>query len=451
MINSLKYILCLFFLFSTAISEPLLVKPIVFVNYSSNGNDWVYDKEPITRFGAGFNFNFTKEPWTIEGQYIQLGFLGNINNELFEFSDMKSLAYLDDSKDADGYWSETVNAKVIYDLNTIQFQFGIFDRKWGYGNRAIHISNKTPSYPQIGIEWKIKENLNFLFFHGFLNSGIIDSGLTILYDNQISTRFLNISRNISAHRIEWIPTEEISIGFNETVIYGSRELDIHYLIPIAPFYPIENYLGDTDNLQMGLDIMYSMSKKQYIYIAFFMDELTPEWLFDKKNHNWFAWQFGYKHNNVLINNATLLLEYNWTDQRIYQHKYEINNFYSHGQPLGFWAGPHAEEILVQYFIPLKFNIFKIKYSFAKRGLVSQEAVVSNYNDTYNKRYSDGYEIRNYIDLKLILQSKSIKGLEYLIGGNRVIFKSTGFNESINILNTNKFSYEFGVSYNLSKS
>ena len=182
-----------------------------------------------------------------------------------------------------------------------------------------------------------------------------------------------------------------------------------------------------------------------------MDEFTPEWIFKSKNHNWFGWQFGYKHNSFLINNSTLLLEYNWTDQRIYQHKYEINNFYSHGQNLGFWAGPHAEEILVQYLIPSKFNIFKIKYSFAKRGLVSQEAVVSNYNDTYNKRYSDGYEIRNYIDLKLILQSKSIKGLEYLIGGNRVIFENTGFNESINILNTNKFSYEFGMSYNLFKS
>ena len=58
-----------------AISEALTVKPLFFVNYSSNGNDWVYDKEPITSFGAGFNFNFVKKPWKIEGQYIQLGFL----------------------------------------------------------------------------------------------------------------------------------------------------------------------------------------------------------------------------------------------------------------------------------------------------------------------------------------------------------------------------------------
>ena len=39
----------------------------------------------------------------------------------------------------------------------------------------------------------------------------------------------------------------------------------------------------------------------------------------------------------------LQLEYNFTDQRIYMHKYPINDFYSNEKPLGFWAGPHAQE------------------------------------------------------------------------------------------------------------
>ena len=30
------------------------------------------------------------------------------------------------------------------------------------------------------------------------------------------------------------------------------------------------------------------------------------------------------------------------------HKYDINDFYNHQQPLGFWAGPHAQEFLVNY-------------------------------------------------------------------------------------------------------
>ena len=33
---------------------------------------------------------------------------------------------------------------------------------------------------------------------------------------------------------------------------------------------------------------------------------------------------------------------------MYRHRFPINDFYSHGYPIGFWAGPHAEEFLISY-------------------------------------------------------------------------------------------------------
>ena len=62
-------------------------------------------------------------------------------------------------------------------------------------------------------------------------------------------------------------------GKNESVIYAFRNIDVHYLIPFAPFYPIENYLGDIDNIQMALrlDASFKMKiKKNFeIYFGFF--------------------------------------------------------------------------------------------------------------------------------------------------------------------------------------
>ena len=43
---------------------------------------------------------------------MQLGFIGQINRSLYSFSPIKSLPYLDESKDADGYWSEYVKTKI---------------------------------------------------------------------------------------------------------------------------------------------------------------------------------------------------------------------------------------------------------------------------------------------------------------------------------------------------
>ena len=86
---------------------------------------------------------------------------------------------------------------------------------------------------------------------------------------------MDVPRNIAYHRIEWKPVNNFVLGLNESVIYSLRNLDFHYLIPVTPFYPIENYLGDTDNLQMGFDLLYKFKGKQNFYAGFFMDELTP--------------------------------------------------------------------------------------------------------------------------------------------------------------------------------
>ena len=432
------------FIISFTFSNDLNVKPIIFALHSSNGSDWVYEKTPITSFGAGLSFKFRNPTWSILVDYIQLGFIGQINRSLYSFSPIKSLPYLDESKDADGYWSEYVKTKITYKLKTVKIHLGIFDRNIGQGVNSIHISRKSASFPQIGFDWQIKKSLNFIYFHGFLNSGINDSSRSIFYENEIGQRIIDIPRNIAFHRIEWKPIDDFVLGFNESVIYSLRNLDFHYLVPVAPFYPIENYLGDTDNIQMGFDLLYNFKDKQKFYIGFFMDELTPEWIFNSKNHNWFAYQIGYGLDHLIFQNSSFILEYNWTDQRIYKHKYKINDFYSHGEPLGFWAGPHSEELSACYSFKINSLEIKIDYSEVKRGLISDETTITNYNDTYNSRYSDGYEYRNYFSAKIRTASK-VKGLNYIFGVNQIKFDNNGLVDDFS--SSNKISIELGIFYN----
>ena len=199
---------------------------------------------------------------------------------------------------------------------------------------------------------------------------------------------------------------------------------------------------------MGFDASYDITMKQKIYIAFFMDELTPEWIFNKKNHNWFAWQVGYKAKNILFND-NISFEYNWTDQRIFKHKYKVNDYYSHGQPLGFWAGPHAKEYLFDYYLTKGEHIFSIFYSLVKRGASTEQMVEENYNDIQSERYENGYEKSSIIKIKIVRASK-IKGLQYALGVNQVEFINAGFNPSepsYGGVSSNKLSAEFGMSYN----
>ena len=446
---------CFIFLILTiniSFANKVIIKPSIFTIYSSSGKDWMYQEEVINIFGLGINSFISNKNWRLTFDYLQLGLLGNVNQNIFNFSPQQSYAYLDQSKDADGFWTEQINTKLSYNINNAIIELGKFNRHWGNGNRSLHISDKAPSYPQIGFKYKLNQKLDYVYFHGFLNSSIPDTSRSSYYKNNFSQRSISIPRNIAAHRIEWIPNNKFVISFNESVIYATRSLDIYYLIPILPFYPIENYIGDTDNIQMGIDILFNINEFQKLYVSFFMDEFTPEWIFKSKNHNWFGWQFGYKAKDVILKNSELQMEYNWTDQRIYMHKYDINDFYSHRQPLGFWAGPHAQEFLLTYLTYFGEKILQLHFSKTKRGLNTKKMVENNYKDLQLKRYEEGYEERTLASISLQKPS-NIKDLFYSVDLNYITFNNAGFeiinDQLFNGIDIEKISIDFGLFYNFS--
>ncbi len=156
--------------------------------------------------------------------------------------------------------------------------------------------------------------------------------------------------------------------------------------------------------------------------------------------------------NVILKNSGLNIEYNWTDQRIYMHKYDINDFYNHQHPLGFWAGPHAQELLFYYIAKFRNRILKFHFSKTKRGSNTREMVEDNYQDTQLKRYEEGYEERTLISLSFKSPS-NIKDLRYSIDLNYINFKNAGFeisnNQMFNGRYIKKISIDFGLFYNFS--
>ena len=68
-----------------------------------------------------------KDKLKLTFNYLQLGLLGNVNQNLFAFSPHQSYPYIDDSKDAVGYWTEHIESKLIYDYNNLAFELPILN------------------------------------------------------------------------------------------------------------------------------------------------------------------------------------------------------------------------------------------------------------------------------------------------------------------------------------
>jgi hypothetical protein len=185
----------------------------------------------------------------------------------------------------------------------------------------------------------------------------------------------------------------------ETVIFGNRSIDFHYLLPFIPFWSMQRYVGDTDNIQMSGEIMWRKTENFQLFGSLFVDEWRPEWTFKDKNRNWFGYQIGLIGTNILSENDKVQLEYTWTDHRVYRHRFNINDSYSYDYSLGFWAGPHADELFLAYNSQINGIDITTSFSHLKRGESTEEMLVGQYDNINYDRFSGNTESRNVASIE----------------------------------------------------
>ena len=425
------------------------IEPTAYINYYSNGGVWHHKEEgAVSFFGFGAKALKSVNNFSFEGQFVYNS-AQNVSQEAFLFSRNQGIEFPNGYTFGEGFWYDYSTMKITYSTENALFDFGKFNRFWGPGIYPLTVSNKPPSYPQFGFEWDIIPSLRLKYFHGFLKSEIQDSIRASYYEN-VGKRQFNLPRSIAGHRLEWTPISRVTFGATETVIYGIRGLDIHYLMPFIPFWSLQHYLGDTDNIQMSGDVSLNFENGN-LYAVLFIDEWRPEWTFEEKNRNWFGWQIGFTRTELFMKSDKLEGEFSWTDHRIYRHRFSINNYYSHGYPLGFWAGPHAQELYFNYFLPFgKYNL-NINYSDATRGELTRDMLEGQYNDDQHERFSGNSEHRMVIEV-LIQRSFMKDQLGVQAGVELIHWKNPGFDpyKSDTSLGEDieKWSISMGIYYNI---
>ena len=295
-------------------------------------------------------------------------------------------------------WFESSMLNIQYELDDIIFSFGKFNRHWGFGRSNLILSNNVPSFPQAGFIWQMAKNLSLEYFSGMLASQIEDT-TNINYNNDAGQRKVYAQRSITGHRLIWKISPTLSFSAMETVIFGNRSIDFHYLLPFIPFWSMQRYVGDTDNIQMSGEIVWEKTKNFQLFGALFVVEWRPEWTFDNKNRNWFGYQIGLIGKNILSENDKVRLEYTWTDHRVYRHRFNINDSYSYDYSIGFWAGPHAEELFLAYNSQFKGIDMTTSFSHLKRGELTENMLVGQYDNINYERFSGKTESRNVASIE----------------------------------------------------
>ena len=447
----MKVVLITFLLSSIIFSSDLFLNAKFGAKYFSKGS--------IYNVNENINVKMYLADLTIQREIKDLFFKSQFN---FLVGDniMDSLIYFDPYlnvensrgfQNNDKRWYQFSSAEINYKKNDFLMYFGKLKRFYGEGNSSLILSRNAPSFPQAGFVWDITNNLSFDYFNGSLLSQIKDTTSLNFYSN-IGKRNTYYSRSVAAHKIEWNITENLKFCGVELIIFGNRSFDYTYLIPFIPFWSAQSYNGDIDNLQLFGEICYSKDKTK-VYSSLFIDEWRPEWTFDKINRNWFGYQLGLIKSNLLKKNDNFQFEYTWTDHRVYRHRFPINDSYSNGYSLGFWAGPHSEEFLAIYKFKIKSYAINFYITNVKRGELTEDMLEDQYNENQNiakyNRYSNIHESRTIFSIKIkksFLKSKTI-----YIENQYIDWKNPGFNPREPQMKNEylkKFSFNIGFDYSV---
>jgi len=417
--------------------SPLTFYPQFSSNYFSSGsihhtNESGYSS--LSTFGLGAKKS--EGPFSITGLFQYSSAQNLIHGTTFFNPDL-NIEMKRDYISNDDTWFESSNLKIDYVTDSFTATFGKYNTHWGNGKSGLIVSNNVPSFPQAGFLWQMSKTLVMEYFLGSLSSKIVDTTSSDLYEN-VGQRNTYFPRSIAAHRIIWRPVPFLTFHAIETVIYGNRAIDIHYLLPFIPFWSMQHYTGDLDNVQMCGELIWHLNDKWEVYGSLFVDEWRPEWTFKETNRNWFGWQVGGTGKDLIQMKDQLRFEYTWTDHRIYRHRFPINDSYSYKYALGFWAGPHAEETYLSYTFPIKGIKLQSFLSHAKRGELTEQMLEDQYNNVNYTRYSNETETRT---IASVLCEKGFFSNKVILkfGGEWIDWKNPGFDPLVSKSGNKDFS------------
>ena len=190
--------------------------------------------------------------------------------------------------------TSTSRNKFDFDLADAQINFDVasflvlsiekMPNVWGaryHGN--VILSDKPPSYPQIKLRAKLGKDVDFTFIHSWLSTDIIDSVDSVLCSRlppDLSYRPIYAQKYMAAQMLEASVANGVNIAVGESEIYGGRNPELIYLIPVMLYFAAEHYDNDQDNKQVFGSVDVSSVKNFDFYSSLFIDELKTTEIFN---------------------------------------------------------------------------------------------------------------------------------------------------------------------------
>jgi hypothetical protein len=183
-----------------------------------------------------------------------------------------------------------------------------------------------------------------------------------------------IRKYANLHRFEFLPFRNLSVGFQDIVIYQDKDPDPRYLLPLAPLTFTESDNGGLDNAAMGFDFLAVPVRNLSVWGELFVDDLLgPGAFFDDFWENRWAVLGGFQATSPWRGfDADLVIEYSQVEPWTYIGRQPQTSFKHFNMPSGSKLGPDSRSLDLQAaYRPMAGVELKVRWESDDKGLGRQ--------------------------------------------------------------------------------
>jgi hypothetical protein len=226
--------------------------------------------------------------------------------------------------------------------------------QWGNNYNGANIfGGNNPTFVQLKLHISPVKWFDFNYFHGWLNSMVVDSLNSYRVTNSYGTDYREVyhKKFIAANMFTFTPLKNLNISAGNSIIYDNQTANPAYLIPLFFYKSVDHSLTsgiDNMNSQMFFDISSRQIKNLHLYGTMFIDELSVSRFTMKDEWNFFSYKAGFRLTDFPLSDLSLTAEFTYTYPLTFQHYVPTLTFENAGFNLGHYMKDNSREWYVAF-------------------------------------------------------------------------------------------------------
>jgi hypothetical protein len=222
-------------------------------------------------------------------------------------------------------------------------------QQWGNNYNGANIfGGNNPTFFQFRLNMKPTRWFEFNYYHGWLNSMVVDSSRSYWVSNSYGTDYREAyhKKFIAANMFTFTPVRNLNISAGNSIVYTDKHFNPVYLMPLFFYKSVDHsYTSGIDNMnsQTFIDISSRNIRHLHLYGTLFIDELSVARFKRDDEWNFFSWKTGFRLSNFPVQNLAFTTEFTYSYPLTFQHYVPTLTFETQNYNLGHYLRDNSRE------------------------------------------------------------------------------------------------------------